>query len=195
MLTNMIFSRLLFCFLLLYFCGGSWASPEQDRNAVTTYYLKRFPALDAQDYINGAYALSEAAYQQWQEIEEFPPYEFAMEEGQDLFETPFADGAGYGECFNNGGIGVRQDFPYFDREQGEVITLELAINQCRADHGEPPLPYRTGDMAALSAYMAYTSRDKMLNIKVEGAGTSHTLSGIPLQVGRDRHTATAHCRL
>jgi len=47
-----------------------------------------------------------------------------------------------------------------------VITLELALNECRVGNGEQPLAYGKGKMAALSAYMAYTSRGKPVNIVI-----------------------------
>jgi sulfur-oxidizing protein SoxA len=89
---------------------------------------------------------------------QFPPYDFAIDEGKTAFKTPFANGKSYADCFDNRGEGVRQSFPYFDVKAGEVVTLDLAINRCRMDNGEKPLPYQTVMMASLTAYMAYTSR-------------------------------------
>jgi L-cysteine S-thiosulfotransferase len=103
---------------------------------------------------------------QWQEKEEFPPYEFALEAGKEMFSAPFKNGKTYADCFENGGIGVRQNFPYFDLKQGEVVTLELALNRCRAANGEAPLSYVEDDMASLTAYMAFTSRGKPFDIKI-----------------------------
>ena len=125
-----------------------------------------FPDLDLADLKDGIYAIDEGQREQWEEIEEFPPYEIAIDEGRALFETPFADGETYASCFENGGIGIRQNYPYYDIEAAMVKTLELAINECRAAHGEKPLKYKKGKMAAISAYMAYTSRGNMLNTSV-----------------------------
>jgi sulfur-oxidizing protein SoxA len=47
-----------------------------------------------------------------------------------------------------------------------VITLEVAINQCREANGEKPLDYTKDDMAAVTAYMAFTSRGKPFDIKI-----------------------------
>ncbi len=161
--------RILLLILCVSQAGPALAmTPEEERRAIVTYYQKRFPALAPADYVNGAYALSEAAYDQWQEIEEFPPYEFAVEDGQALFEEPFANGHGYADCFESGGIGIRGNYPYFDDTIGEVITLELAINRCRQQNDESPLPYKGGDIAAISAYMAWTSRGKPVNVQVQG---------------------------
>ena len=66
----------------------------------------------------------------------------------------------------NGGIGVRQNYPTFDEKEGKVITLELALNRCREANGEAPYSYVKDEMAALTAYMAFTSRGKPMDIKI-----------------------------
>lgn len=146
--------------------GLAWATPEEDRQAFTEYFLKRFPDVTVEDYVNGVYAIDKPAYEQWQQIEEFPPYELALAEGKDLFETPFANGKTYADCFPNGGIGIRQNYPYFDSETGQVKTLEQEINECREKNGEQPLGYKKGAIASISAYMAYTSRGNKFNVEI-----------------------------
>jgi len=146
--------------------AGAAADPEADRQAFVRYFESRFPDVEFEDYANGVYAIDAQSRAQWEEIEEFPPYEEFIEVGQELFEEPFANGKTYADCFPNGGIGIRQDYPYFDTERNEVITLELAINLCREANGEEPLKWERGDIANISAYMAYTSRGNPLNIKI-----------------------------
>lgn len=145
---------------------GATAGPEEDRTAMLEYYTGRFPDVPLQEFANGLYAFDEIAREQWIEMEDFPPYEIAIEDGQALFEVRFANGKSYADCFDNGGIGIRQQYPYFDADLGEVVTLELAINQCRAANDEQPLPYLTGDLAAISAYMSYTSRGNTIDVEV-----------------------------
>ncbi len=142
------------------------ASPEEDREALINHFKKAFPQVPFEDYVNGVYALDADARQQWQAIEEFAPYEIDVEEGQKLFETPFANGKSYADCFANGGIGIRQNYPYFDTQSGQVKTLELEINECREKNSEKSLPWKKGDIAKISAYMAYTARDKVFDIKI-----------------------------
>ena len=142
------------------------AGPEDDRKAFVEYFNKRFSDVPTEDFINGHYAIDAGLREQWEAIEEFPPYELALERGEELFSTPFANGKGFADCFDNGGVGVRQNYPYFDTDRGEVVTLELAINECREANGEKPFKYKKGDIAAVSAYMAYTSRDKPLAIEI-----------------------------
>lgn len=140
--------------------------PEADRLALRAYYKARFPEVPLSDYINGIYALDAPSRAQWQELEEFPPYEFDLEEGESLFNTPFANGKGYADCFDKGGIGIRQHYPYWSRSEGTVKTLEQELNQCRERNGEPPLPWGRGALAQLSAYMAWTSRDQPIQIDI-----------------------------
>ena len=164
MATNMKMMAVAVLAVLL--CGTAQAGLEEDRQAFSRYFTERFPNVPPDDFVNGVYAIDPALREQWETIEEFPPYELALEQGEELFQTPFANGKTYADCFDNGGIGVRQNYPYFDTGRGEVITLELAINECREANGEKPLRYKKGAIAALSAYMAYTSRDQPLNITI-----------------------------
>ena len=151
---------------LILIAGIAAAGPAEDRAAFQKYFEQRFPNVPAENFVNGVYALDKASYEQWLQIEEFAPYELAIEEGQTLFETPFANGKTYADCFPNGGIGVRQNYPYFDTERGEVVTLELAINECREKNGEAPLKYKKGPIAFISAYMAYTSRGEPIDVQI-----------------------------
>jgi sulfur-oxidizing protein SoxA len=142
------------------------ADPDMDRQAFVAYFQEYYPDIQLDEYVNGVYAYDAGAREQWQAIEEFPPYEYAIDEGKKLFKIPFQSGNTYSDCFPNGGIGIRQNYPYFDTESGQIITLELAINQCRERNGEPLLPYLKGEIVALSAYMAFTSRGKKINIVI-----------------------------
>ena len=143
------------------------STPEEDRKETVEYFKQLFPDLAFEEYVNGQYALDEDRRNQWESMQDFPPYEFAVAEGQEMFETPFANGKTYASCFENGGIGIRQNYPYFDTEKNEVITLELAINRCRETNGEEPLGWKKGAIASISAYMASTSQGKPINIKVQ----------------------------
>jgi sulfur-oxidizing protein SoxA len=141
-------------------------SVHNDVTQFQTFYKQRFPEVEFNEFANGVYAIDEASREQWLEIEDFPPYELSVDQGKEYFETPFDNGKSYADCFENGGIGIRQNFPFFDSKKEMVVTLELAINQCRIDNGMPPLNYKKGEIAEISAYMAYTSRGKTSQIEV-----------------------------
>jgi len=137
-----------------------------DINAVRDFYQKKFPKVEFNDYANGAYAFDAISRAQWVEMEDFPPYEIAIEEGEELFNTAFANGESYASCFENDGEGIRQNYPYYDSDQKQVLTLELAINQCRENNSEKALPYLVGDLVKISAYMAYNSRGNTITTDV-----------------------------
>jgi L-cysteine S-thiosulfotransferase len=140
--------------------------PVADAKAFRNYFVKKFPTIKPDDFVNGPYSLNEDMRRQWEEKEQFPPYEFSLDMGKEMFAKPFKNGKSYADCFPNQGIGIRQNYPYFDAKEGKVITLELALNRCREANGEPPFSYGEDDMAALTAYMAFTSRGKPFDIKI-----------------------------
>jgi sulfur-oxidizing protein SoxA len=142
------------------------ASPEDDLKAFRAYFLERFPNVPLEEFANGVYAIDSASREQWEAIEEFPPYEIAIEEGEEIFNTPFKNGKTFASCFRNGGIGIRGDYPYFDNDTGRVQTLPAAINDCLVKNGEKPLGYGKGKLASIMAYMAYTSRGQVIDVKI-----------------------------
>ncbi len=152
--------------LLLALPYTTMASPPEDLATFQSYFQKRFPNTPFDDFINGVYSIDAASRAQWEDIEEFPPYELNIESGEELFNKAFANGKTYADCFENGGIGIRQNYPFFDADRGEVITLELAINECREANGEKPLKWKKGAIANISSYMAYTSRGNIFDIKI-----------------------------
>ena len=149
------------------------ASPEKDFDKFVSYFKDRFPNTPYEDYKNGVYSIDASAREQWEAMEEFPPYELNVDRGEELFNKPFKNGNTYGSCFENGGVGIRQNYPYFDTDRNKVITLEGALNDCRVKNGEKPLSYFKGkELAHVSAYMAYTSRGSVFNVQLtntEGA--------------------------
>ena len=146
--------------------AASDVNPEADRKAFVKYFTERFPKLKLNDFVNGPYSMDAGLRKQWLAKEEFPPYEFAVEKGKQMFNTPFKNGKTYGDCFPNEGIGIRQNYPMFDAKSGKVITLEVAVNRCREANGEKPYNYKKSEMAAITAYMAFTSRGKPMDIKI-----------------------------
>ncbi len=140
--------------------------PEADRKAFVKHFTEQFPKVPLKDFVNGPYSMDADLRKQWEAKEEFPPYEFSVDKGKAMFAKPFKNGKTYGDCFENKGIGIRQNYPKFDAKSGKVITLEVALNECREANGEKPYDYKKGDMAALTAYMAFTSRGKPMSIKI-----------------------------
>ncbi len=146
--------------------AASVAGPEEDRQAFRKFYENRFPQVQPiGDFQNGVYSILPQAREQWEAIEEFPPYELAIEEGEKIFNKTFANGKSLKDCFGEDGA-VREQYPHWNKERGMVMTMELAINECLEANGEKPLKYKKGAMAAVSAYMSYNSRGQSINVEI-----------------------------
>ncbi len=143
------------------------ASPSGDLQAFRSYFQKRFPNVKMADFKDGIYSIDTARRDAWLEFEDFAPaYEDGVALGKELFNKPFKNGKTYASCFENNGIGIRQNYPRFDAKSGKIVTLEGAINKCRIDNGEEKLGWKKGKIAAISAYMSFTSRGNKVDIKV-----------------------------
>ncbi len=142
------------------------ASPASDLKEFRAYFVKKFPGISLQEFSNGVYAIDKNRRLEWEAMEEFPPYEPALDIGKELFEKPFKNGKTYASCFKSGGIGIRQNYPYFDKTTGKVKTLAAEVNQCRVKNGEQKLKWKKGKLAAIIAYMSYTSRGNKFNVIV-----------------------------
>jgi L-cysteine S-thiosulfotransferase len=141
-----------------------WADPDQDLAAFQNFYQKRFPDIPLAAHKDGAYALDEAKRSQWLEMEDFPPYEIAVDDGAELYNEAFPGGGSYGDCLGEGAPAVKQHFPRFDSVTEQVVTLEQALNQCRIEGGLEPLAYAGEEIAALAAYIAMESRGRVFEL-------------------------------
>ncbi len=144
---------------------ATMASPQDDLKEFRSYYFKKFPGIKLQDYADGIYGISKERRVEWEAMEEFPPYEPGVEIGNKLF-----DKYNVGKCFKNGGIAVRQNYPWFNAKTGEFHTLEGDIMQCLKKNGvdveAEKIGFKKGKLAAISAYMGYTSRGKKMNVVI-----------------------------
>jgi len=141
------------------------ATPQGDLKKFRNFYFKKFPGVKLQEFGNGIYAIDAARRFEWESMEEFPPYEDGIDLGKSLFEK-----YKLGSCFKNGGIGIRQNYPYFDKKSGMVRTLETDIMTCLKKKGidtkAEKIKFGKGKFAAISAYMSSTSRGNKQNVVV-----------------------------
>jgi sulfur-oxidizing protein SoxA len=124
--------------------------------ALRDYYAGRFPQIALEDHRDGVYAIDAGAREQWMEMEEFPPYEFAVDEGAELFSTPFTSGAGYSDCFGDAPLAY---------EGAEMARLTAYI--AYASRGQQINVPEPASAAAAAAYQAgkrfYATRRGQLN--------------------------------
>lgn len=140
-------------------------TPDEDLKAYRDYFTKRFPGVELQEFANGVYAIDEIQRANWEAIEEFPPYEPMIDDGEAMWNKAFANGKTYADCFGDDPA-IAGKYPHWDKERKEVITLPLAINECREANGEEPLKYKKGAIASLLAYIASKSRGQVTNVEV-----------------------------
>jgi len=151
-----------------FFLAPQWvaAGPEEDREAFVAFFEARFPDIPFAEYANGIYAIDNDAREQWLEIEDFPPYEFSIEQGETLWQAVFQNGNTFAGCFSQTVDDIRASFPRFDELRGEVVTLESAINYCRTENDSPPLDYGGDDIIDITAFLAFAARGKVLDTRV-----------------------------
>ncbi|RLJ19577.1 sulfur oxidation c-type cytochrome SoxA [bacterium endosymbiont of Escarpia laminata] len=143
--------------------ASAQASPEADREAFQNFYKNRFTSVAKEEYVNGIYAIDPVGRENWEAIEEFPPYEPFIDEGQAMWEKPFANGKTYKDCFADGPA-IAGIYPLWDKKNGMVVTLALALNKCREANGEKPLKYKKGPINDILSYIAYESRGQKTNV-------------------------------
>ena len=144
---------------------GVSAGPVEDQAAFQKYYESRFPNTPTADFANGVYSILPEAREQWESIEEFPPYEIAIENGEKLYHSKFANGKSLADCFGPEGA-VRGQYPLWDTDRGMVVTMERAVNECREANGEKPYRWKKGKIADVTAYMSYNSRGQEVKVDI-----------------------------
>ncbi|MCB1724893.1 MAG: sulfur oxidation c-type cytochrome SoxA [Chromatiaceae bacterium] len=145
-------------------CLGA-PSPDTDLAKFQRYFSERFPAVPFDDFANGSYALDPVLRENWEAIEEFPPYETAIEEGREMWETPFRNGKSYADCFG-GEHAIANRYPHWDADRRMVVTLPMALNECRTANGEEPLPYKKGKLMSVLAFVTFESRGQKTAVDV-----------------------------
>lgn len=146
--------------------AAALAGPEEDRLAFVAFFESRFPDVRFEEYRNGIYAIDDDARQQWIEIEEFPPYEFAIEHGRELWTRAFSNGKALADCFDQQTGDIRTEYPRFDEKRGEVVSLAMAVNDCRVENKQQLLAYDDSAIIDITAFLAFEARGKMLVTRV-----------------------------
>src|SRR5690554_5129311 len=108
----------------------SGAEPSQESRVIPE-------SLEPEDRRSGTTFLS-SALQAQQADEGANPGMLWVETGADLWRTPAgAEGKACASCHGkaeDGMKGVAARYPVVDKESGDLMNLELRINQCRSEH-------------------------------------------------------------
>jgi len=163
-MNNLMIKLMLICMVSMV-TATVYADPEKDKQLLTDFFKARFAGVPLQEFANGSYAYDTIGRASWEAIEEFPPYEIAVDEGEAMWETPFANGKSYQDCFPDGPA-IGHKYPHWDDKQGKVVTMALAINQCREANGEKPLKYKKGSINNILSYVSFLSRGKKTQVVI-----------------------------
>jgi sulfur-oxidizing protein SoxA len=150
--------------------SSAQAGPAEDLTAFQDHFKTAFKDVPFENFKDGAYAFDEGMRAQWEEMEEFPPYEPDVDAGKVIWETPFKNGKTYADCM--GDIkSIRTKYPYYDAEKDTIVTAEGALNACKTEgdgegfvnkDGKPLL--NKGKIAQLMAYVAMENRGSKINV-------------------------------
>jgi len=61
------------------FLNTANANPASDQAAFQKYFQDKFPTVSLHNFTNGVYAIDPVSRTKWEEIEQFPPYDTALE--------------------------------------------------------------------------------------------------------------------
>src|SRR5574344_1380216 len=191
-----MFSKLLQSTIILflsssYLSGSNFnEGAEKDRVAAIKYFEAKFedPAknygkffpyftqeeleerydknLKHMDFNIGSYAYSKDGRLQYEALKEMPPYEDAIEKGEELYTKKFTNGNSLQTCFPD--LTIAGTFPYYDKEKKELISLTKAVNDCLRANGEKEWNTKKGSMAEFQAYFVNESKEagKVFDIQI-----------------------------
>jgi sulfur-oxidizing protein SoxA len=173
-MKNIVLSTVSFFMLAGLFPGAVNAggdTVENDINTFQGYFLKRFPTVALEDYINGVNALPQYDHRRanWELIMEFPPYETEMDMAHEEWSTPFTNGTTFDDCFRD--KPPANKYPYYDESTGDIRTIVIDINLCLKSNAEKPIKNLKYDkMARLVAVYKEQFNGKKMALEVASDG-------------------------
>lgn len=171
-------------------------APEAVRKELAARLAERLPGVPAAEY-----ALGSAAFDAELRARREGPAEGAAEAlaaGKRLWERKFRNGRALASCFPNGGRRIAAAYPQYDSRLKRLVTLEMAINQCLKNHGEPLLDADDpAAMGAVTAYLRSLSDGQRMAVRVPAAAEARFEQGRRLYSTRmgQRNYACASCHV
>jgi len=118
--------------------------------------------------------------------------------GKMLWNAKFKDGRSLASCFPNGGRRIAATYPLYDSRLKKIVTLEMAVNQCRKMHGEALYDATdSATMGAIVAYMRSLANGQKIGVRVPKAAQEKLEQGKRLYATRmgQRNFACASCHV
>ncbi|HEX4781669.1 MAG TPA: sulfur oxidation c-type cytochrome SoxA [Usitatibacter sp.] len=172
------------------------AAAEQVRAEIASRLQQQLPTLSIQDYGAGGAAFDEALRAQVDQNSGAAA--LLVEAGHNLWTAKFRDGKSLAGCFPNGGRRIAGHYPLYDARVKRVVTLEMAINQCRKAHGEALFDQADPQtMGAIEAYVRSLSNGQKMAVRVPAAAQARFEEGRRMYFTRmgQRNFACASCHV
>ena len=172
------------------------ASPADVKSDLAARFQSQLPNVAAPDLALGAAAFDEELRAQVEShASDAAP---VLEAGRKLWTSKFRDGRTLASCFPNGGRRIAAGYPVYDSRLKKVVTLEMAINQCRKTHNEPLFEATDpGTMGAAVAYVRSLASGQKVAVRVPAAAQVRFEQGRRLYFTRmgQRNFACASCHV
>jgi len=182
-MKNKIIAFLLIGSVSFLIAGSFNMQAEKDRKALKAYFEKKFAnkkdatiffpysrveefekvynwGVKGDDFRKGSYSYDKGGKSQYEDINEMPPYEDAVEAGEKLYKKSKA----LKKCFPDPAIAG--EYPMFDNKKRKVVTLTAAINNCIKAAGGRSWGKTKGKIAKVEAYFASVSQEKGKRIHI-----------------------------
>ena len=121
-----------------------------------------------------------------------------IEAGRKLWTTRFRNGRTLASCFPNGGRRIAATYPLYDTRVKAIVTIEMAINQCRKTHNEPLFDATDpATMGVVVAYVRSLANGQKIAVRVPAAAQAKLDQGKRLYATRmgQRNYACASCHV
>ncbi|HTS83802.1 MAG TPA: sulfur oxidation c-type cytochrome SoxA [Usitatibacter sp.] len=172
------------------------AAPEAVRKEIVDRLQKQLPQLSGADFALGSAAFDDALRAKIDEnAGDAAPIVAA---GHQVWTAKFRDGRSLANCFPNGGRRIAGNYPQYNARLKRVVTLEMAINQCRKAHKEALFdPTDAATMGAALAYVRSLSDNLKVAVRVPPAAEPSFENGRRMYFTRmgQRNFACASCHL
>ena len=157
------------CLMPLISLAQTATTPEQQRQNLVRSIQKRMPGTNPADWVLGA---NSAVVAQAIPLNADNATNSAdiLAIGRKAWERKFKNGKSLAICFPNAGKRVAATYPQFDAKTRQVVTVEMAINQCLTLHGESEIATTNAAlMGPLGAYFKSLSDGQRLTVRVGSA--------------------------
>lgn len=187
--------------------GEAEATAADTLKAIQKHYKENFSEIKGDAFVDGSMNFSKGSREYnkfWTDrmndgFDQPESYAQAIEAGKKLWNTPFANGKKFADCFPNGGKNAANDYPKVDQASGKVLTFEGALNQCLVSNNEKPLEYKDmKTMGALSVVGRQLSDGARIKMEVKtDADKAAFARGKAIFYGRfgKAEQACAHCHI